>query len=124
MPQPELQCPFCEQTSARPQGLAAHVRSRHSKQYPKWLKTPSRLTDAAKPAPEPSGRPEAVHAAAPVPSPPAANPALALLQHAHAELAQRKQTIEADLARMADLTKELEAVNAQIDALDKTLGVF
>jgi hypothetical protein len=133
MPQPELHCPFCEQTSARSQGLAAHIRSRHPKQYPKWLKTPSRLAEAAKGAaapevakqpPEPSVQPQAVPAAAPVSAPPPANPALTLLKQAHTELTQRKQTIEAELARLAGLTKELETVNTQIQALDKTLGVF
>src|ERR1017187_7702485 len=96
MPQQELQCPFCEQTSSRPQGLAAHIRSRHPKQYPKWLKTPSRLADAqnsaaplkgANPAQE---RPAVTHAengTEALAAPAAANPALALLKQAHAELA-------------------------------------
>ena len=43
---------------------------------------------------------------------------------AHAELLGRKQSIETELARQADLTKELETVNAQIQALDQTLAVF
>jgi hypothetical protein len=126
MSQPELQCPFCEQTSSRPQGLAAHIRSRHPKQYPKWLKTPSRLADAANQQPEPPAIPQAVHAEAPVSSPPAveANPALDLLKKAHAQLIARRQNIEAELARLTGLTKELETINTQIQALDKTLGVF
>jgi hypothetical protein len=135
MPSPEFHCPFCEQTSSRPQGLAAHIRSRHRKQYPKWLNTPSRLADAQKSAEAPAAgqqapaspaKPPAVHGEAPVSSPPAveANPALDLLKKAHAQLTGRKQSIEAELARLADLTKELETVNTQIQALDKTLGVF
>jgi hypothetical protein len=129
MPQPEFRCPFCEQTSTRPQGLAAHIRIGHPKQYPKWLKTPTRLSDAKQGAAVPK-------AAAPVTDTPQAgidapapqagetNPALDLLKQAHAQLSHRKQSIEAELARLADLTKELEMVNTQIQALDKTLGVF
>ena len=135
MPQSEFQCPFCEQTSSRPQGLAAHIRNRHPKQYPKWLKTPSRLTDAnretvspktVKQAPELPGQPQTVDGEAPVSAPPAVaeNPALDLLKKAQAQLIDRKQGIEAELARLGDLTKELETVNTQIQALDKTLGVF
>jgi hypothetical protein len=135
MPQPEFRCPFCEQTSPRAQGLASHIRSRHPKQYPKWIKTPTRLSDAtkgaatpkaAKQATEPAVVPQAGSGKAPVSSPPAveANPALDLLKQAHAQLTLRKQSIEAELARFADLTKELEVVNTQIEALDKTLGVF
>lgn len=131
----EFQCPFCQQTSPRPQGLAAHIRNRHPKQYPKWLKTPSRLADAqagapvpeaAPPVPQPSAPLEAVPHGAAVPSPPGVrtNPALDLLKKAHAELLGRKQSIETELARQADLTKELETVNAQIQALDQTLAVF
>ncbi len=134
MPQTEMQCPFCEQTSSRSQGLAAHIRSRHPKQYPKWLKTPTRLTDArigtaapkaAKQAEPPAQRSSAL-SEAPVPSRPAVdvNPALDLLKQAHAQLIERKQNIEAELVRLAGLTNELEAVNTQIQALDKTLGVF
>src|SRR4051812_32815306 len=135
MPQPELQCPFCEQTSGRSQGLAAHIRNRHPKQYPKWLKTPTRLADAAKGTAAPQtaekvAKPpvvaEAVIDEASVTSPPAGetNPALDLLKQAHAQLTLRKQNIEAELVRLTDLTKELETVNTQIQALDKTLGVF
>jgi predicted phage-related endonuclease len=116
--------------------LAAHIRNRHTKQYPKWLKTPSRLADAqkaaavpeaAKQAPEPPAQPLAVHGEATVLSHPAAtdaSPTLDLLKRAHAQLIDRKQSIEAELARLADLTKELDTVNTQIQALDKALGVF
>ena|SRR5579862_5499903 len=133
MPKQELQCPFCEQTSSRPQGLAAHVRNRHAKKYPKWLKTPSRLTDAGKStvvpkAAEPAAAPRVqFEEEAPVVTSPQsveANPIRDLLQKAHFQLIERKQNIETDLARLADLTNELETVNTQIQALDKTLGVF
>src|ERR1700759_4956371 len=43
MPTSVLQCPFCEKTSSAPQGLSAHVRNGHPKQYPKWSKDPNRL---------------------------------------------------------------------------------
>jgi hypothetical protein len=135
MPTSELQCPFCEQTSSRPQGLAAHIRNRHPKQYPKWLKTPTRLTDAQKgsiPAKsakhkELPAEPLAANVGQSVPAAAevvATNPPLDLLKEARAQLTERKQSIEADLARMTDLTKELETVNTQIEALDKTLEVF
>jgi hypothetical protein len=133
MPQPELHCPFCEQTSPRAQGLASHIRSRHPKQYPKWIKTPTRLSDATKPAASKAAKQvaespvvaEKISDTAPVSSPPMGegNPALDLLKQAHAQLTLRKQKIEAELARFADLTKELETVNTQIEALDKTLGL-
>ena len=77
-------------------------------------------------APEPTAHPQAVHGEAPVSSPPAAevNPALDLLKKAHAQLIGRKQSIEDDLTRLTNLTKELETVNTQIQALEQTLGVF
>jgi hypothetical protein len=115
--------------------LAAHIRIRHPKQYPKWLKTPSRIADAQKGAkatgnaqqvPEPPAQPQAVDHEAAVSFPPAMelNPALGLLKKAHSQLIDRKQSIEAELARLTDLTKELETVNTQVQALDKALGVF
>jgi small-conductance mechanosensitive channel len=133
MPSLQFQCPFCEQTSPRSQGLAAHIRNRHPKQYPKWLKTPSRLADAQradvavtaeKPAQEQTVEQPVTSHGETASVPAAANPALDLLKKAHVQLVERKQSIQADLARLADLTKELEAVNTQIEALDKTLGVF
>ncbi len=122
MPQPELRCPFCEQTSSRSQGLASHIRSGHAKQYPKWLKMPTRLTDAVKGTAPKSAKSPIVkqsstkqvtvkRAAAkevlelpvesraqvevPVPSAPAvaANPALELLKQAHTQLVERRQNI-------------------------------
>lgn len=135
LPPREFHCPFCEKTSSRPQGLAAHIRIGHPKQNPKWLKTPSRLLDAqntagapeaATTAPELPAQPHAVHGEGPVSLPPAlkVNPALDLLKKAHVQLIDRKQSLEGDIARLADLTKELETVNTQIQALDQALGVF
>jgi hypothetical protein len=119
--------------------LAAHIRSRHPKQYPKWLKTPSRIADASNGAmaprtatqpparqPEPPAIAHAIQAEAAVSTPQtvAANPALDLLKKAHSHLVERKQNIEAELSRLTGLTKDLETINTQIQALDKTLGVF
>ena len=121
MPQQELQCPFCKQTSSRSQGLAAHIRSRHAKQYPKWLKTPNRLVDASNgavapkvatqpPQPEPPAIVQAIQTEAPVSAPQnvAANPALDLLKQAHRQLVERRQSIEGELSRLTGLTKELD----------------
>jgi hypothetical protein len=58
------------------------------------------------------------------PAPTDATPTLDLLKTAHAQLIDRNQDIGAQLARLADLTTELDTVNTQIQALDKTLGVF
>src|ERR1700683_3866448 len=128
----DFHCPFCEQTSPRPQGLAAHIRNRHPKQYPKWLKVPTHIEDAQKAGAAPESieqppEPSTVPSPAAVPTPlPAgvATPALDLLKKAHAELVSRKESIEAELARVSHLTKELEILNTQIQALDQTLGVF
>ena len=125
----EWQCPFCLNTSTRPQGLAAHVRSGHAKQYPKWLKNPQRLQDALKPAtqqaPEPLVASQPTEEA-PLQAPPTmnGNPTMDLLNQAHAQLRTRKQAIEAELARLDDLNKELQIVDARIESLDKTLSVF
>ena len=130
MAQQEWQCPFCETTSSRPQGLAAHIRSGHPKQYQKWLKDPQRLAQALKagsatpseklkrpatPDPEP---------AEPTPAPGADNPTLELLNEAHRQLTARKRTIETELARFDELKKELEAIDAQMQSLEQTLSVF
>src|SRR5579862_5012913 len=107
MPESNLQCPFCEQTSSRPQGLAAHIRNRHPKPYPKWLKTPTRLEDAKKAAgeatkaaeqieplaPQPKATEPAVPAAAPTGA--NGNETLDLLREVHRQLLERKQRIEA-----------------------------
>jgi hypothetical protein len=52
------------------------------------------------------------------------NPTMDLLNQAHAQLRTRKQAIEAELARLDDLNKELQIVDARIESLDKTLSVF
>ena len=129
----DFHCPFCEQTSPRPQGLAAHIRNRHPKQYPKWLKLPTRIADAQKtvaapesvePVTEPAAAPKPSLAPTPAPLVADSSPALDLLKKAHADLVSRKASIEAELARVSYLTKELETLNTQIQALDKALGVF
>src|SRR5579872_5767542 len=105
MPEPEIQCRFCERTFSRSQSLASHIRIGHSKQYPKWLKTPNRHADAQKstvapePSPkpsEPAGLPQAapdVGAQASASAIVEANPTLELLKTAHAQLIGRKQNI-------------------------------
>jgi hypothetical protein len=40
------------------------------------------------------------------------------------QLQQRKETVEKELARFDDLRKELEAANAQMESLEKTMGIF
>lgn len=95
---------------------------------------PNRIADAEKTSasPESIAPPASAPSVAPLPPPapvlsplPAdCNPALDLLKQAYAELVSRKESIEAQLARVSHLTKELETVNSQIQALDKTLGVF
>jgi len=52
------------------------------------------------------------------------NPTMDLLNQAHVQLRTRKQAIEAELARLDDLNKELQLVDARIESLDKTLSVF
>jgi hypothetical protein len=143
MPTQDLQCPFCDITSARGTGLTAHIRGRHPNKYAKWVKDPNRLEAArmAAATKETAGKPsEAKSAAAPkqtaakadsaavksTPVQPTAtgNAALELLRTAQAHLGTRKESIEAEIARFDDLKKELEAVNTQIEALEKTLGAF
>ncbi len=135
MPSSDFHCPFCEQTSPKPQGLSDHIRNRHQKQYSKWLKTPGRLAPTQKAATPPGVPEQLIQPLNPVPSAQQkvpvpskqeapAIPALDLLKRAHAELISRKQSIEADLARQIDLRKELETIKEQIHSLDNTLGVF
>jgi chaperonin cofactor prefoldin len=52
------------------------------------------------------------------------NPTFQLLSDTLSQLQQRKQTVEKELARFDDLRKELEAANAEIDSLEKTMGIF
>lgn len=135
MPQIELQCPYCDTTSARPQGLAAHVRNRHPKQYPKWLKTPTRFQPASKgaastaqPVSKTAEASDVVETApvqeAASSTRPQVEPAIDLLNKAHENLIARRGEIEKELSRFDDLKKELEQVNIQLESLDKTLGVF
>ena len=76
--------------------------------------------------PEPPAIAQAIQAEAPVsvPQTVVANPALDLLKQAHSQLVDRRQSIESELSRLTGLTKVLDTINAQIQALDKTLGVF
>jgi prefoldin subunit 5 len=64
--------------------------------------------------------------ALPLQAPPSmnGNPTMDLLNQAHSQLRTRKQTIEAELGRLDDLKKELQIIDAQMESLDKTLGVF
>jgi hypothetical protein len=132
MPQQQWNCPFCTTSSLRPQGLAAHIRYGHSKQYQKWLNNPQRLKEAqqavssasadAAPIPSAARGPEQVE---PVHTPPIADSSTAQLLHqAHAQLIARKRVIEAELARLDELKKELQTVEVQLESLDKTLAVF
>ena len=131
MAQQEWQCPFCETTSSRPQGLAAHIRYGHPKQYQKWLKDPQRLAQALKavsatPPGKPLKRPPTAvpEPAEPRPAPGADNPTLELLNEAHSQLTTRKRTIESELARFDELKKELETIDAQMQSLEQTLSIF
>jgi hypothetical protein len=150
----KLQCPFCPAISTRGTGLSAHVRSRHPREYGKWNKNPNRLLEAAAPAspqPEPKKNrrlhpvrspvpvkpgegaiptqsiqepPIVLAAPAPHPAENDAHEALTLLQRAYEQLSTRKQSIEAELARIEGLRGEHEAVTAQVAALDQALKAF
>src|SRR5665811_1823810 len=96
----ESQCPSCPKTLTRPQSLAAHIRSGHAKQYPKWLKNPQRLQDALKAAtqqpPEQAQAPESPVVSQPTDAAPLrapqtmnGNPTMDLLKQAHAQLSVR-----------------------------------
>ena len=52
------------------------------------------------------------------------NPTMDLLKQAQAQLRTRKQAIEAELVRLDGLKQELQIINARIESLDQTLGVF
>ena len=132
MPQQELKCPFCPKTSSRGTGLASHIRSSHAKQYRRWVKDPNRL----QPAPKPRSsavrdqhhiqtlvQPRSTQTLEPEQIAPG-NPTFQLLSDTLSQLQQRKQTVEKELARFDDLRKELEAANAEIESLEKTLGIF
>ena len=149
-----LQCPFCPAISTRGTGLVAHVRAKHSREYGKWNKNPNRLLDAAAPAsPQPKPRknrrlhrvrspapvepveaatptehiqeqPKRLAAPAPHPGENDAHEALTLLQRAYEQLSTRKQSIEAELARIEGLRGEHEAVTAQVAGLDQAMKAF
>jgi hypothetical protein len=134
MPAQTFQCPFCEKTSSAPQGLSAHIRNNHKKQYGKWSKNPDRLEVAKSKSPaqpEPVLEPPItapIPEASPVhelaPSIVDGNGTLELLNQARQRLADRKHEIEAQLAQMESLRAELEKMNTQIESLDGTLKVF
>lgn len=132
---PQLwKCPFCSSTSSRPQGLAAHIRYGHVKQYPKWLKNPNRIeearqgalqeteTEASKEqAPELAAESvEGVQLAAQS----SENPTEQLLVQAQAQLVARKSVIEAELARLDDLREEIKTIEKQLESLNSTLAIF
>ncbi len=133
MPQ-QWKCPFCPTTSTRPQGLSAHIRYGHTKQFAKWLKNPDRLeqarkaggvdavveeepVDVAEPVPEPV---EAVHATPSV----SENPTEQLLMQAQSQLIARKSVVEAELARLDDLREEIKTIDKQLESLNSTLAIF
>ena len=116
--------------------MSAHVRNGHPKQYPKWSKDPNRLKPVEAKAQE---RPKSVKQQPTTAEPPATiaepmeaphslpsgpNGVLELVNQARQQLVDRKQTIESQLSKMEDLRAELGRVNAQIESLDNTLGVF
>jgi hypothetical protein len=132
MPSQQWKCPFCSTTSARPQGLAAHIRYTHTKQYPKWLKNPQRLGEARQ-----EGTPELVEDVTLKPTAPASkhietaevqpiadNATEQLLLQAHAQLIARKEIIESELARLDELRGEMGTIERQLESLDSTLAVF
>lgn len=150
----KLQCPFCSTISTRGTGLSSHVRAQHPREYGKWNKNPNRLLDAAaaaSPQQEPRKNPRLHTVRSPArvepekmavpaqpvqeqPTPLAAPAshtgenevpeALPLLQRAYAQLNERKQVIEGELARIEGLRGEHEAVTAQVAALDQAMKAF
>ncbi len=148
-----LQCPYCSTISTRGTGLSSHVRTQHPKDYAKWNRNPTRLVEAAaaaSPANAPAEKrrsrvgapahkveeaaPAPVQEAVPAPPPAAAaesvepelngDKAQDLLQQAYEQLAARKQTIEAELARIEALRVEHDVVSAQLAALDQAMKAF
>ena len=151
---PRLQCPFCATISTRGTGLSSHIRSQHAREYVKWNKNPNKLVDAAAAASpaKVSGKTSRTNAVVPVPGdlaaaatrPPEAessrkpapmavqhvdpdgggNSARDLVQKAYEQLSARKQSIEAELARIEALRSEHAAVTAQVAALDEAMTAF
>lgn len=148
-----LQCPFCTTISTRGTGLSSHVRSQHAREYGKWNKNPSKLADAAAAAlprkasaktslvdpvrplvdvtakvtrgqrAQPSGNVSAL-AVQQGSRDPGGNDAHRLVQKAYDQLSARKQSIEAELARIEALRTEHETVTAQVAALDEAMKAF
>jgi hypothetical protein len=120
--------------------MSSHVRNSHKKQYPKWSKDPNRLQPveaksqerhkSVKPprkatiAEPPAKIAEPLQAVESVPSTTNGDGALGLLNQAREQLVDRKEIIESELSKMEDLRTELGRIDAQIESLDGTLGVF
>ena len=150
----KLQCPFCPTVSTRGTGLSSHIRSQHPREYGKWNKNPSRLTDAALAASpgKVSAKTSSVDSVQPLPvdvggeatrprrakltdkvssvdvepgfHAGGANDARGLVQKAYDQLRARKESIEAELARIEALRAEHESVTAQVAALDEAMNAF
>jgi hypothetical protein len=150
----KLQCPFCTTISTRGTGLSSHIRSQHPREYGKWKKNPSRLADAASAASsgKVSAKTPSVNPVQPLPvhmtaearrspraesrddlSAPAVgqgsggaggDDARGLVQKAYHQLSARKQSIEAELARIEVLRADHERVTAQVAALDEAMKAF
>jgi len=145
-----LQCPFCSTVSTRGTGLSSHIRTQHAAHYKKWNRNPDRLAQAAANAPSAAQENHKVRKARAVPPPqpveakpqpaieaPKAPPSntpqrvesdghdpMALLQEAHDRLVARKQTIEEETAKIEALKKELDAVAAQLAAIEQAMSAF
>ena len=145
-----LQCPFCSTISTRGTGLSSHIRTQHAGQYKKWNRNPDRLVQAAAKAPEPTPEKQKTRKARPAAPPPAVdvtpqhpvedsralsaaepqpmtsngNTAKVLLQKAHDDLVARKQSIEAETARIEVLKRELEVIATQLAAIDQAMSAF
>ena len=147
--QQNLHCPFCEATSTRGTGLSAHVRARHPNQYKNWNRNPDRFAEAAHSAAAPKAKPERkrqVGVMTPAPVQPLPQPveqqrtestaakrqlstangnqALSLLQKVHDQLAARKDSIEAEIARVEALRIEHESVITQLAAINQAMTAF
>jgi hypothetical protein len=149
-----LQCPFCATISARGTGLSSHVRSQHPREYAKWNKNPNKLVDAAGAASATarSGKNSRARTVTPVSVDVAADAVRAsnaeptgnstplsiehrhkdgkgtearnLVQKAYEQLSARKESIEAELARIDALQSEHAAVTAQVAALREAMTAF
>jgi hypothetical protein len=144
----KLQCPFCATISARGTGLSSHIRSQHPREYGKWSRNPNKIGDAAaaalparasaKASPVERGKPRAVGVTAEakpsgnvlataVPErnvDAGGNDAGRLVEKAYHQLTARKQSIEAELARIDTLRAEHETVTARLAALEEAMKTF